>query len=296
MDHYRQYDNAVSVHGAESPFLGQAPFAPDEHFDETVLSTAYRRICPCVHGFLGADLLCAVLSSGIHRQKASALLCDIGTNGEIALWKDGKLYAASVAMGPALEGVGIHQGCGAIPGAIDRVVPTGGGMIAGTIGGGPAVGICGSGVLDAIACGLLLGRIDPEGRLTGEMMLRDGIGLDQEDVQAVLLARGAFGAGLERLLDISHTAPEEIQCAYLCGGFGSSLNLVSAGQIGLWPKKWIARTEILGNAALRGAAMLREEDGRKEIRSLAARTEPVLFGGEAAFQAAFLRHLRFCSV
>ncbi|MBO7662508.1 MAG: DUF4445 domain-containing protein [Clostridia bacterium] len=274
--------------------LGQAPFRPDCLFDETVSfdgTPAY--LPPCVHGFLGADLLCAVLASGMHRESGTALLCDAGTNGEMALWKHGRLYATSVSMGPALEGVGIRQGCGAVSGAIDRVIPTGGGVIARTIDGVPAVGICGSGVIDAVACGLNLGWIDEDGRLLRPLTLRDGIGLTQEDLQAVQLAKAAFGAGLERLMKVSSTRVEEIQAAFLCGGFGNGLNPVSAARIGLWPDRLISGTRILGNAALTGAALLRGEAGKKEIRSLAERTEAVPLGGEKEFHLAFLKHMRF---
>lgn len=280
--------------GHDPHALGQAPFRPDCLFDETISfdgTPAY--LPPCVHGFLGADLLCAVMASGIQRSGETALLCDAGTNGEMALWKQGRLYATSVSMGPALEGAGIRHGCGAVSGAIDRVIPTGGGIIARTIDGSPAVGICGSGVIDAVACGLNLGWIDEDGRLLRPLILRDGIGLTQEDLQAVQLAKAAFGAGLERLLEVSSTRLNEIRAAFLCGGFGYGMNPVSAARIGLWPERLISVTKVLGNAALTGAALLRSEAGKKEIRSLAERTEPIPLGGEREFHLAFMKHMRF---
>ena len=284
--------------GRNPSCLGRYPFMPDHCFDETIIrpdTGAPVYLPPCVHGFLGADLLCAVLASGMTEKKETALLCDLGTNGEMALWKDGVLYAASAAMGPALEGVGIRQGCPARTGAIDQVSASGFGPAAHTIGGGRAVGICGSGVVDAVACGLDLGLIETDGRMERRMALRDGIGLEQEDVQAVLMAKAAAAAGLETLLQVSHTEVDEIGEAWLCGGFGCRMNLISAARIGLWPGALIRRTRTGGNAALKGAALLRSEDAREKIRFLAKALRQVPLGGNAAFEKAFIRQMRFAS-
>ena len=167
--------------------LSHAPFAADCLFDtdESVLGLrAY--LPPCMAAFVGADITCAVLASGMTRRAETALLCDIGTNGEIALWKDGVLRATSTAAGPAFEGAGISCGCGSVRGAIDRVWVEDDELCAHTIGGTPAVGVCGSGLIDAVAGGLSLELIDETGALDpGELTLRDDIALQPADIRAV---------------------------------------------------------------------------------------------------------------
>ncbi|MBR6570808.1 MAG: DUF4445 domain-containing protein, partial [Clostridia bacterium] len=114
--------------------LSHAPFEADCLFDEQVgWRGAKVYLPPCLHAFVGADITCAILASGMCEASETALLCDIGTNGEIALWKDGMLYVSSTAAGPAFEGAGICCGCGSIPGAIDRVAVSDGVLQAGTI-------------------------------------------------------------------------------------------------------------------------------------------------------------------
>ena len=280
--------------GRNPEALGKAPFEPDHRFDETIPflgRAAY--LPPCIHGFIGADLACAVLASGMCDRAETALLCDLGTNGELALWKNGVLYATSVAMGPALEGVGIRNGCGARPGAIDRVSASGNGITVRIIGGEKATGLCGSGVIDAVACGLGLKLIGTDGRMEEPMALAEGVRLYQEDVQSVLLAKAALNAGMEILMNASGTAWKDIWKAYLCGGFGSRMNLVNAAGIGLIPAAFPAIAEEIGNAAIRGAAMLRDDNSKKRIREIASRAKPVLLGGDPAFNRLFTEHLHF---
>ena len=279
------------------PFsIATAPFQPDHLFDETItVNQKQVYLPPCVHGFLGADFLCSILFSEMFERSQIAILCDLGTNGEMTLWKNGTLYAASAALGPALEGVGLRQGCMAVQGAIDRVIPTGNGLMISTIGNRKPIGLCGSGVIDAVSAGLVLGHIDSDGRLIHEMRLCEGISLAQADIHAVLLAKAAFRAGLERILAYSGTAVEDIQAAYLCGGFGSSMNLLSAQRIGLWPGALVPITKSLGNAALGGAAQLRVPKNRKIIRDLAKHTVHIPLGGEKGFERAFIQRMRFSS-
>ena len=280
--------------GRDPAVLGQAPFLPDCSFDENITilgKTAY--LPPCIHGFIGADLACAVLASGICERTETAMLCDLGTNGELALWKHRTLYVTSVAMGPALEGVGIRNGCGARNGAIDRVMLTGSGFTVHTIGGKPAIGLCGSGVIDAVACGLERGLIKADGQMEEPMMLVEGIGLYPEDVQSVLLAKAALNAGMSMLMKASGTDAGEIRKVLLCGGFGSRINLIHAAGVGLIPKSFPGITEETGNAAIRGAAMLREEKNKEKIRDIASRAKVVSLGGNPEFNRRFIENLRF---
>ena len=166
--------------GRDPECLSHAPFEADTLFggeDQLLGIRVYYP--PCMNACVGADITCAVLASGMYENTQTALLCDIGTNGEIALWKDGRLYVTSTAAGPAFEGAGISCGCGSVNGAIDRVWTENGEIRAHTIGDAPAVGICGSGLIDAIAAFLETGQIDETGACEDDSLpLRDGIGAD----------------------------------------------------------------------------------------------------------------------
>ena len=157
-------------------------------------------------------------------------------DGRLALWKDGVLYVSSTAAGPAFEGAGISCGCGSIAGAVDRVWLEDGGIAAHTIGEGKAVGLCGSGLIDAIACFLENGMVDETGATDeDELPLRDGIALAPRDIRAVQLAKAAIAAGIETLMEAANVTADEIETLYIAGGFGSHLNVRSAARIGLIP-------------------------------------------------------------
>ncbi|MBQ7322455.1 MAG: DUF4445 domain-containing protein [Clostridia bacterium] len=283
--------------GYDPTALSRAPFCADhlfgtEHPLPFLARPAY--LPPCMNAFVGADITCAVLAAGMCEQAQTALLCDIGTNGELALLKDGTLYVTSTAAGPAFEGAGIVCGCGSIAGAIDRVWTENGKLHFHTIGEAPAVGICGSGVIDAVAAGLEVGQIDESGAMDEPMPLAGGIALYPQDVRAVQLAKAAIAAGIDTLLELSRTDPEEIAVCYVAGGFGSHLNMESAAAIGLLPREFIPRARILGNAALSGAAMtLAQPTARPHLDEIAARAKHINLGGNSAFSNHYINRMIF---
>ena len=281
--------------GRHPASLARAPFAADHLFDETILleDGAEAWLPPCLHAFAGADFSCALFRSGLLEGPAPALLCDLGTNGEIALWTGDRLYAASAAMGPALEGAGIRCGCGAVPGAVDRVFLLGGAVRAETIGGGPARGLCGSGVIDAVACGLDGGWIDASGRMEAPLPIRDGVVLAPEDVRQVQLAKAALAAGIRRLMAEAGVRPERLKVCFLAGGFGSRLNLISAARIGLIPAGTLPGARILGNAALDGAAMLLRRENRDRLRTALGKAAYLPLGGDPDFNRMYMEEIGF---
>jgi len=248
--------------------LSRAPFLADRLFGEfvgateldlPVLSSARVYLPRCISAFVGGDITCAILASGMCTEGKTALLVDIGTNGEIVLWHDGVLTCCSTAAGPALEGAGITYGTYGITGAIDRVWQENGIVRCSTIGGGPAKGICGSGIVDAIALMLELEIIDETGAFSDDsdwFALQDGIGITAADVRKVQLAKGAIRAGIETLLETEGVQKSEVETLYIAGGFGSQISLVSAAKIGLISEEMIDQTEVIGNAAHTGASML----------------------------------------
>lgn len=282
--------------GRNPEALSHAPFEADCLFDQECEDGGRRcYLPPCMNAFVGADISCAVLASGQCDAQAVSLLCDIGTNGEIALWKEGMLYVSSTAAGPAFEGAGISCGCDSVRGAIDRVGRNDGRIEAATIGGAPAVGVCGSGLIDAIAAFLEAGEIDETGATEAERLeLRDGVALLPRDVRAVQLAKAAIAAGIETLMEAAGVRPQEVETLYIAGGFGSHLNVESAARIGLIPAELAPRVKVIGNAALAGAARLlldRESWGR--VRAIARSARHINLGGNPSFNEHYMDQMFF---
>ena len=276
--------------------LSHAPFLADCLFDmDTTLWDRQVYLPPCMNAFVGADITCAVLASSMTRQPDTALLCDIGTNGELALWKEGHLFVTSTAAGPAFEGAGISCGCGSVPGAIDRVWVEDGTIKVHTLQEQPAVGVCGSGLIDAIAAFLQTEDIDETGACEEDSLpLRDEIALLPKDVRAVQLAKAAIAAGIQTLLDSAGVSMAEVSRLYIAGGFGSHLNVDSAAAIGLIPPELASRVEIIGNAALSGAvAMLMDGRYQADGRQIAALSSHVNLGGNPKFNENYIEHMLF---
>ena len=253
-------------------------------------------IPPCIGPFLGADIVTALLDTALTHATSPAALIDLGTNGEIALFDGSRLLCCSTAAGPAFEGAGIRMGCSAVTGAIDRIELHNGRLQCYTVNNGPAAGLCGSGLLDAIACLLDLGAIDASGRLlegNGESIrLGDTeISLWQQDLRAVQTAKAAIRAGLETLCNAANTPTPDL---LLAGGFGSALNLHSAARIGLVPKDALHRTRSVGNTALSGAAkLLADKDLLSECHRIAQRAEIIDLANNPAFTERYFHQMQF---
>lgn len=273
--------------------LSAAPFAADHLFGEWTDGEVY--LPRCIGAFLGADLLLAILASGMCTREETALLADIGTNGEIALWHKGQLYCAAAAAGPAFEGGGIRQGLGSVPGAIDTVDYIGGEIRYTTIGGAPARGICGSGLIDAAAALLDAGIMDETGRLEGgEALLADAVHLSQDDIRKLQLAKGAVAAAIGTLFTAAGIKGGDIRRFYLAGGFGAHMRPESAARIGLIPSGLLDRTVPLGNAALSGAAMMLISRGvMTESLRLAHLAHPLTLSGNPVFSDLFSERMMF---
>ena len=263
--------NTTMLHffrGYDPAPIAAAPFTPHSLFGEALpasqLLPAYENaelyLPPCISAYVGADMVCAILSSRMWEKKETALLADIGTNGEMALWHKGELYACSTAAGPALEGACIHMGMEAAPGAIDRVTPGADGELCWhTIGEVPAKGLCGSGLISLINCLLQTGRMDETGALCdpeeGPRRLRRRLRIgggqrrfpDPEGYPAGAACKGGY------LRRHSHHAgrlpsfPRSRWILFICaGGFGSYLEPESAAGIGLFPTSLKDKVRVLG--------------------------------------------------
>lgn len=282
--------------GRNPETLAVAPYSADHLFGEEIPFLDKPAYLPdCMHAFVGADITCAILASGICDITETTLLCDIGTNGEIALCKEGVLYVTSTAAGPVFEGAGISCGCQSVPGAIASVILQNGILSVKTIGDAAPAGICGSGIIDAAACLLNNGTLDETGAMEEDLyVLCEGISITREDIRNIQLAKAAIAAGIRTLLEVTETTIEEIATLYLAGGFGKHLNLDSAVRIGLFPTELRNKVTILGNAALQGAAaMLTDESLKKKAASLAKTAQHVNLGGNATFHKLYIEEMFF---
>ena len=206
---------------------------------------------------MGADITCAILATELTEKTEPTMLVDIGTNGEMALWNNGKLTVCSTAAGPAFEGVGISMGMRGAEGAIDKVTVKDGALHAHVIGNIEPKGICGSGLVDAVACMLDAEILDESGFLEDEPFeIQAPVTLMQKDIRMLQLAKSAICAGLLTLIQSEGLQTSDISTLYIAGGFGNYLNPESAVRIGLLPKKLATKIQTVGNAALVGASML----------------------------------------
>ncbi len=292
--------------GQNPKALSHAPFQADRLFGEWMdaktlelpISPGAKVYLPrCMSAFVGGDITTAVTASGICNRNQTALLVDMGTNGEIVLWHRGVLTCCSTAAGPAFEGAGIAHGVYGIGGAVDRVWLEDGQIRCSTIGGGKAVGICGSGIVDSLAVMLRLGVVDETGAFTGEedfFELQDGIGITGRDVRNIQLAKGSIRAGIETLLLISGMNASQVELLSIAGGFGRYLNLENAANIGLIPRELLGRSQSIGNAAHTGASLLLQNQGLVQVsEEIARRAHTVELAANPTFAENYIRHMLF---
>lgn len=288
--------------GRSPECLSHAPFQADwlagEWTDGKALGLPYpdARVYfpPCISAFVGADITCAMLHTGLGESAEPELLADIGTNGEIVLNQGGELFCCSTAAGPAFEGAGLSCGMPGKEGAIFRVEWKDGHLESGVIGGGPAKGICGSGVVDAVSCLLQSGWLDETGFLEEDAVLAEGVELLQEDIRKIQLAKGAISAGIRTMLHRAGLPVERLSKVLVAGGFGSSLNMKNAISIGLLPDMEKERVVICGNAALNGAAdLLLDGSRRNAAEELARRTVTVALAADEYFKNSYMEGMLF---
>ena len=265
--------------------LGEAPYAP-AHCDPTDLPVdktglelspgALIHFPPVIAGFVGADHIAADLACGLTGPGENTLLVDIGTNTEVTLRTPAGLTCCSCASGPAFEGAHIHAGMRAAAGAIERVFHDRQGWHYQTIDDLAPIGICGSGILDAVAEMFKAGIIDARGSIKkdfeGVTHIAEGwafrladsapgsrleaIHITRRDVNEVQLAKAAIRAGIEILLRENSLKAEQVNRFFVAGAFGTYLSLTSALAIGMFPELPLDRFHQVGNAAGAGARMM----------------------------------------
>jgi len=263
---------------ALSPFIPAVSGALDIKARELGLRIApgaYVHLLPNIAGFVGADHVAMLLATEVWQAEGPIIAIDIGTNTEVSLVNKGRITSVSCASGPAFEGGHIKDGMWAARGAIERLQIKGDSIQYQTIDNAPPIGICGSGILDAIAQLYLNGIVDKDGKMRDnhprvrtrnkqhEFVLvseeeRNGlpaIVITQQDVRELQLAKAAIRTGIQVLLEANGCAEEEIKQVVIAGAFGSYIDVSSAITIGMLPALPLDRFHQVGNAAGMGAKL-----------------------------------------
>lgn len=279
--------------GDDTEPLTHAPFEAKRLFGETVPASgiglnalsenASVYFPPCVSAFIGADTAAALCAADMYGRGGIYVLTDIGTNNETVLNDNGDISACSTAAGPAFEGAGISCGMSGGDGAVDKVYLDNGEYRVHVIGGKAPAGICGSGIVDAVACMLERGDLDETGYLEDDVTITGKVTLTRKDVRAVQLAKGAVHAGIKTLLKTSGLECKDVEKLCIAGGFGSYLDKENAAKIGLIPSGLKDKITVAGNGALAGASLLllslplREEceNGVKSIKTVQLASNPM---------------------
>lgn len=273
---------------------------------------------PCVGAFIGADTICSMIAADFpipgstsslydgSSESAPRMLADIGTNSELALYiadsaeMKGRILCTATAAGPAFEAANISCGMSAVEGAIDKISLEDGNITVHTIGGMNASGICGSGLVNAIATFFSQNHIEKGGAIIkSKSTLGDGMAcieltpavyISQQDIRNLQLAKSAVKTGIEYLLEKSPETP----VLFLAGGFGTRLQISDACAINMIPQELADRVFSIGNAALAGAsAMIFSPSLRTKATELRKKSVPINLAAVPEFQNRFLKSIDF---
>jgi uncharacterized 2Fe-2S/4Fe-4S cluster protein (DUF4445 family) len=275
---------------------------------------------PVLDGFVGADITVGIIATALHELSGVTLFIDIGTNGEMILAVDGTIIGTSTAAGPAFEGMNITFGMRATLGAIEKVKIDDSGIHVKTIGGSKGIGICGSGLVDAVSELVRVGAVDASGRfarvdqlspvLARAFRKHDGkpaiclcgaaasseseVLLTQQDIRQVQLAKGAVRAGIEALLLGQSLDTTQVTRVLLAGSFGAHLQPQSLVGIGLLPEGMVERVVTVGNTSRTGAeALLLDGQARAELVQIVERAKAIDLAHAPGFEKTFVRALAF---
>jgi uncharacterized 2Fe-2S/4Fe-4S cluster protein (DUF4445 family) len=253
---------------------------------------------PLVGSHVGADAAACLLAAGLDEGEEICALVDIGTNTEAFLGNRHRLLAASCPAGPAFEGGGVTHGMPALEGAVERVrLGEQGAVTTEVIGGGAALGLCGSGLVDLLSELRRTERLNEQGRLTDDSHAFDvpgGLTLSEADVNELAQAKGANAAGVRVLAETYGVPLARIDRLYLAGGFARHLDVDAACRIGLVPDLPRDRILKVGNAALHGAAIaLLSRSRRAHLEALVRRVEHVRLETHPHFFEFFVEGCQF---
>ena len=253
-------------------------------------------IVPNIRSFVGGDISAGLIASDLLNKKGSFLFIDLGTNGEIVLKTDSGSVATSTAAGPAFEGMNISCGMLALPGAIYKV-RDGKSIQPETIQNQSPLGICGTGLIDAVAVSLNLGLLSPKGKIlheSGKIVLTQNIFLSQKDIRELQLAVGAIKSGIRMIMEKKSLSLDLLDGIFIAGAFGNYLNIPNSIQIGILPAIPEEKIHFVGNSSIAGAkALLISSSLRTESNSLSKTIEFFSLATNVQFQEYFVDSLDF---
>ncbi len=317
--------------GVSPESIGRSPFQPQFYdsleFEASELGINAEKgvkvkLLPNIHGFVGGDIVSGIIYTGIHKSEELSLLVDIGTNNEMVLGNSDFMLCCSAAAGPALEGAKIKMGMRAAPGAIDSVKKNGSGMSITTIGDMPPIGICGSGLVDAISELLKIGVITESGRFADKEELEEHlsnrykgkkgkdlsfilaeegqygsnpeVGITQKDIREIQLAKGAIAAGAQILLDVAGKKLDDIKNVYLAGAFGNYIDIENAVRLSILPDVARERIHPIGNSAGAGACLMLKDPSLWDTAArIIKRAEHIELASHKDFQEIFIGNMSF---
>ncbi len=280
---------------AVSPFTPASLFGTMYRGEQLGLPLSCDVYClPCISAYVGGDITAGIAACQMDTQNKTALLIDVGTNGEMAIKKADcdTIYTLATAAGPAFEGAHISQGLGGVAGAVCHVEK---GKVE-TIGNQPPIGICGSGLLDAVALMLEEGILEETGYLEEDYPLPNApnICITPKDVREVQLAKSAICSGVIRLMELADVTTEEIDVVYFAGGLGNHLNPKSAAAIGLIPAALAPKAKGVGNTAGLGAVQAGLSDSFLErVEQLPDTVTYFELSGDSRFDDLFMENMMF---
>lgn len=320
------------VAGVDPSSMGVSPFTP-AFLESRCLDAAGLKLgsllspatpihlLPGLSAYVGADINSGVVATGMHYEEGPNLLVDIGTNGEIVLKANGRLFGCATAAGPAFEGAGLTCGTQAIDGTISAI-HFHGSPLALQLGrihdrdDLPCPGLCGSAYIDFMGEGVRHGLLTTSGRFTKEfesshpgwiqtlegekvfVLLPKGaeqnfvVGISERDISRILQAKAAIAAGIGTLLAQAGLKAVDIRKLYLAGGFGLHLNVAHAIASGLLPGFVAEQIEVVGNTSLAGAYLALQDRGvLEELRQNQGRMEVVELNLDPSFEDRYIENL-----
>jgi uncharacterized 2Fe-2S/4Fe-4S cluster protein (DUF4445 family) len=285
--------------------MGELPFTPVFLEGKVLpgealsLSVESVTVLPSISAFVGADISTGLTVLDILNVQRPSFFIDIGTNGEMALCKNGTLYCCSTAAGPAFEGAEISCGVGGIKGAISGVKFTEGktGLSLTTIGNVPPVGICGSGLVDAVAVMLKQGVIDGTGFMDApknEFNLTNGVSITGRDIRQFQLAKGAILSGIKILCKSGGLRLSEIKNVFVAGSFGFYINKQNAVNAGIFPGEFLDPLSVCGNLSLQGAEeCLGAKDFLRRCEKIISKCTVIDLAADPSFTDEFAENMLF---
>jgi len=282
----------LAAHPFEPRQPGRVRLSPHDLGWE-IPEAAQVEFLPCLGGFVGSDILAGIVATGLHQSRELMALMDLGTNGEVVVGNRERMVCTSTAAGPAFEGARIAMGMRAATGAISQVQVENNFLACRVIGGGAPLGLCGSGLVDAVAAGLELEWIHPSGRMVNRtaMPLAGPVSLLAADVRELQLAKGAIAAGLRMLTAKLGASLADLKQLHLAGAFGNYISRASAQRIGLL-RVPLNRVLPAGNTALLGAKRALFEEATV-WDAIANRVEHVTLNEDPAFDDIYAEEMRF---